>query len=341
MISVIVPVYNAELWLSHCIDSILAQTYNDFELLLVDDCSTDNSAEICKNYCVCDSRCKFLSHQHNKGAALTRNTGLHAAKGDYIAFMDADDWIHPRCFEYMFRAIKEYDSLFCMVSSSIGKREQNSPPLLCRDVVYSTRIIDREELINSLFCFNTRDPKLANYIYNTVWGKLYHRDLLDGLYFKDRIDHDTEYNYQVYQRIKQAVVVEEELHYYLIRGNSLSYNPQPSKITTFFDSTILALDYIPASMPKDRGAKLLQLYKRILLIRYRVIREKKYHPYLSEFFPIMKQVAKDYWKEFLKNDHIAIPTKISILVFYYIPPLYNLFRWLMKTKQVINLRNRS
>lgn len=113
----------------------------------------------------------------------------------------------------------------------------------------------------------------------------------------------------------QAIVVQEELHYYLIRGSSLSYNPQPSKINTVFDGTILALNVIPALKQKDRGDKLLQLYKRVLSIRYRVFREEQYYPYLPTFRPKIKQVAKGYWKEFFASRHIKLLTKMSVYFF--------------------------
>lgn len=112
MISVIIPISNAEPYIGFCMDSILRQTYTDLEILLVDDNSTDNSAEICKNYCTRDNRCRLIMHEKNKGAAVARNTGICAATGDYVSFIDADDWIHPRYFEYLFLAIKEWGGDF-------------------------------------------------------------------------------------------------------------------------------------------------------------------------------------------------------------------------------------
>ena len=94
-LSIIVPVYNVEQYLDKCIKSILNQTFKDFELILVDDGSIDNSGEICDEYAKKDSRVKVI-HKKNGGLAAARNTGLIIARGDYVGFVDSDDWIEPR-----------------------------------------------------------------------------------------------------------------------------------------------------------------------------------------------------------------------------------------------------
>lgn len=104
MISVIVPIYNVEKYLPTCIESILNQTYKDLEVLLIDDGSTDNSGRICDEYAQRDSRCIAI-HQSNKGVATVRNTGLNQATGDYITFIDSDDYIHPQMIEILYKSI--------------------------------------------------------------------------------------------------------------------------------------------------------------------------------------------------------------------------------------------
>ena len=100
-ISVIVPVYNAEKYLHRCIDSILAQTFTDFELLLIDDGSKDNSGKICDEYVDMDSRVRVL-HKENGGVSSARNMGLDHARGEWITFVDSDDWIEPTMYELMY-----------------------------------------------------------------------------------------------------------------------------------------------------------------------------------------------------------------------------------------------
>lgn len=114
MISMIVPLYNAEKYLNICVDSILKQTYTDFELILVDDGSTDRSRDICDKYTLCDDRIKVF-HKKNAGVSEARNTGISAANGKYIGFIDADDWVEPTYLESLLRGMSEGGFSVCGV----------------------------------------------------------------------------------------------------------------------------------------------------------------------------------------------------------------------------------
>lgn len=103
LISIIIPIYNSEKYLRKCIDSVISQTFNDWEMILIDDGSTDNSGSICNEY-ASDSRV-IIKHAQNGGVSKARNMGLRLAKGDYVTFMDSDDWLEPNAFEIYNRAI--------------------------------------------------------------------------------------------------------------------------------------------------------------------------------------------------------------------------------------------
>ena len=111
IISVIVPVYNAENYLHRCIDSILAQTFTDFELLLINDGSTDNSGEICNAYAQ-KYPCIRMFHKNNGGVSSARNLGLTKANGEWIVFVDSDDWIEPHYLNVLYQNGK-YDLVTC------------------------------------------------------------------------------------------------------------------------------------------------------------------------------------------------------------------------------------
>lgn len=111
LFSIIVPVYNVECYIATCIESILCQTMVDFELLLVDDGSTDNSSNICEEYARKDNRIKVL-HQDNRGVSCARNLGLEKTEGKYICFIDADDWVEPNYLDVISKQIADYDILF-------------------------------------------------------------------------------------------------------------------------------------------------------------------------------------------------------------------------------------
>ena len=106
LISVIIPVYNVEKYLRECVDSVLHQTYQNFEIILVDDGSTDGSSDICDAYAAGDHRAKVI-HQKNAGLSVARNNGLHAANGEYVYFLDSDDWIEPDSLETLIMSAQE------------------------------------------------------------------------------------------------------------------------------------------------------------------------------------------------------------------------------------------
>ena len=110
-ISVIIPVYNVESYLSKCIDSILCQTYTDFELLLVDDGSSDASGKICDMYKENDNRIRVF-HKKNEGVSKARNLALNNALGEFVIFVDSDDWIEPNTFELVLNQLENFDILF-------------------------------------------------------------------------------------------------------------------------------------------------------------------------------------------------------------------------------------
>lgn len=171
-VSIIVPVYNAEYYLAKCVDSILSQTLTDIELILVDDGSKDSSGHICDDYAARDSRVKVI-HQANQGASTARNNGLSAANGDFIGFVDSDDYIHPNMFEEMFTAAlcddcdiamcdaltvyddgtTEPDTINQLKGNVVLKKEDLSPNLLLEMAgaawrcIYSKKILDFHNII--------------------------------------------------------------------------------------------------------------------------------------------------------------------------------------------------
>ena len=118
LISVIVPIYNAEQYIDRCIKSILKQTYSNLEVLLIDDGSSDGSSSICKQYELSDNRVHYY-HQHNSGVSAARNKGLDIAKGEYIGFCDADDWIESDMYEVLYSMINSSQSDIAICSFTV------------------------------------------------------------------------------------------------------------------------------------------------------------------------------------------------------------------------------
>lgn len=163
MISVIVPIYNAEKFLDRCIQSIIQQTYADLEIILIDDGSIDGSAVICKAYASSDARIIYL-YQDNKGVSFARNQGLLIAKGDYVMFVDSDDYMLPTMCEIMVNTIesKGGDCVVCGIIQSDGT---SWTPDVSAD--YNQELFR----LNFIGCLNSE-------LLSPVWNKIYKRKLI-------------------------------------------------------------------------------------------------------------------------------------------------------------------
>ena len=147
-ISVIVPVYNTEKYLDRCIRSIIDQTFSDFELILVDDGSKDNSGFICDEWEKKDSRIKVI-HQKNAGAGAARNAGLAIAKGNYINFVDSDDWITPEMYEILYKLLRETSATIAMTSMISKSHYEKSEKLDTTKIQYTVK--DTKEMLKRFF----------------------------------------------------------------------------------------------------------------------------------------------------------------------------------------------
>ena len=167
-ISIIVPVYCTEKFLSHCIESILVQKYSDFELLLIDDGSPDGSGRICDQYAKQDKRIQVL-HKPNGGVSSARNAGIEMAQGEYILFVDSDDYIEPDYVSTMVSASKEasgYGHIWCCFQTVTGYQYENAVPNIKSDAPYLT--FDRAQIMELHQMWLDTGP----------WNKLYRRSVL-------------------------------------------------------------------------------------------------------------------------------------------------------------------
>lgn len=204
-ITVIVPVYKVEPYLRRCIDSILIQTYTDFELILVDDGSPDACPEICDEYAQKDERIRVI-HRENGGLSAARNSGLDAAKGEYIVFVDSDDWVHPEYLEYLYCAVLEHG-----VQLSACKFIKTGTVIESEQMQYTCNVWDgltwfKENHVNGI----------------VAWGKLYHRSLFQSIRYPVGKIHEDEFTtYKLLYLAGDIAVVDCKLYYYYINENSI------------------------------------------------------------------------------------------------------------------------
>ena len=174
-LSIIVPVYNVEKYLPKCIESILGQTINDFELILIDDGSEDQSGYICDEYAARDLRIKVI-HQKNSGVSCARNSGLEIAKGQFVTFVDSDDWIEPSMYETMINIAKEktVDVVACGIShySEEGKYIFSE--------LTDENELDHISLMNSIY-------SMPNPIGGCIWNKIYKRSKISDVRYAEGV----------------------------------------------------------------------------------------------------------------------------------------------------------
>lgn len=204
MISVIVPIYNVESYLQKCLDSLVNQTYNDVEFILVDDGSTDKSKEIADSY----NGFRFrIYHTKNRGLSAARNLGIHVSHGEWIMFVDGDDWVEPHFCEVPYRvALDNKADLVIFQNYHVNKRK-------------TVRDMKKRP-------YGEIDVRTAvKFGESVVWNKLYKRELFDNISFPEgRVHEDIATTYKVFLRAKKIVMIPECLYYYVNRKNSILHN---------------------------------------------------------------------------------------------------------------------
>ena len=179
-ISIIVPIYNAEAYLAMCIDSIIGQTLTNLEIILVDDGSQDASLSICKAYEAKDARIRVVT-QSNSGVSAARNKGMSLATGEYLGFVDPDDWIEPEMFEQMYNRIREEAYPICM--SNYYKDDKRSSILKRLKIKPTTQALNKEEVIEHIIANMVGSEgffRSYHYIMGCVWRCLYKRSFIEA-----------------------------------------------------------------------------------------------------------------------------------------------------------------
>lgn len=208
IISVIVPVYNVETYLSACLESILNQSYSQLEIIIVDDGSTDQSGVICDEYKKKDSRIKVI-HQKNGGAANAKNTGLAVATGEYLSFVDSDDYLEPTAYEIMLACLKKYQVDVVQASFRNCYVDNKSDYKILEEV----EVFETDEFLQRY---------TIDWTCGLLWDKLYRKNLFDGIKFEEGHKIDDEFfTYQGVMNAKRIVHIPDVVYNYRKRKSSV------------------------------------------------------------------------------------------------------------------------
>ena len=237
MISVVVPVYKAEKYIRQCVDSILAQTFRDFELILVDDGSPDNCGKICDGYAAQDSRIKVV-HRENGGPSAARNAGLDLAQGEYVAFVDSDDYIREEMFETLLRALvrNNVGIAICdyerVADDGTVKNEVVFPPDLREGIVSNRTAFDG---FSGEYCF----------FWGVLWNKLYRRELFKDVRFPvGKTYEELHVVPTLFYRSGDVAVVSKKLYSYRDAPQSITSNEEsPENKLSFLEAVIARMRF--------------------------------------------------------------------------------------------------
>ena len=238
-ISVIVPVYNVETYLPKCVDSIMTQTYQNLEIILINDGSTDTSPEICEHYKGLDERIAVI-HQDNRGLSGARNTGIAYASGEFLLFVDSDDYIMPDMIETLYVRLKQDNTEMAVCSFEYVDEDGNN---VCGHL--SRQCEMKNEILNKNEMFHKISHKTSGYwYYVTSWGKLYRRCIFEQYRFPEGRLHEDEFAiHHIIDNVTNVSVIEERLYMYLQRTGSIMNNNYSLKRLDAMDAFIDRADF--------------------------------------------------------------------------------------------------
>lgn len=311
MISIIVPVYNVEDYIERCIKSILDQSFREFELILVDDGSLDMSGKICDEYAKNDQRIKVI-HKKNGGLSSARNEGIKVARGEYIGFVDSDDFINKDMYKILYRISKKYDADISVCDFEYISDNKEVVGSICESkkniVIYSN-----EEALNKLY-------SNENIKFIVAWNKLYKKHLFSSIYYDINKSHEDEFIiHKLFYNANKIVSCSESLYYYYENYKSImrvDFNinrldiieAMKNRMEFFREKGLIELEY-----------KTQNMYLYYFMPYYYITRKKLNNK--NKLIELRKEFKKVY-KYLLKNPKYNTKVKILWFIFFCSPSLY-------------------
>lgn len=239
LISIIVPVYNVELYLDRCIESLVSQTYENLEIILVDDGSTDACPTMCDDWSKKDQRVRVI-HKNNGGLSDARNVGLEIAHAKYIVFVDSDDWVSFKYIEYLYKGLCSSDADIC--ECEVLKTN-------------NLQITQNTESHSDLFCYDTETAMkmliLDAVFHQYVWNKIYKKECIGDIRFiNGKLNEDEFWTYQVFGQAKKIAKIANVLYYYFQGNVSIMRSPFSLKRLDALDAKLARLKYVEVRFPR-------------------------------------------------------------------------------------------
>ena len=290
LVSVIIPIYKVEQYLDQCIDSIVHQSYENLEIILVDDGSPDNCPKICDQWAQRDARIKVY-HKPNEGVSEARNTGIQISTGEYICFVDSDDWAEPMMVECLIRACMEDNTLIAVCGRYDHFEEKNE----CQ--ISKCPTID--ETVDSL-SFTSR-MLLGINCDSSAHSKIYHKSIWKAVSFpKGRIYEDVAVMYQIVLSVPCVSTVKQPLYNYRIRRGSIVQSDFSEKLFDYPYNTRKMLADVKSNYPELYEEACWSHTKALIRVLDKLSRTEReiYKRYRTEFGELQKELntLENVWK---------------------------------------------
>ncbi len=303
-ISIIVPVYNCAGFLQRCVDSLTAQTYDDIEIILVDDGSTDGSAALCDDLAVRDSRITVL-HRTNGGVSSARNAGIAAARGEFITFADADDYVNPDHIGGLRELMRKFDCDVA-VCSYISENEDKCSEPRCRSAAPNEVFYSHDSAVCELLA--------GGAVGGYVWNKLYRRHLLDGVEFRRdvRILEDLLFNFEVFRKAKSMAFTDYRSYHYIQRGQSAMHRSFGEEHRQMVETARHIRDELA-----EEGGELADAGSGLLATTILWVCDvmAEYGPYDRELFARYRSEFKPLKKKYMKMSRVPFSYRASAVFF--------------------------
>lgn len=287
LVSIIIPLYNAEKYIQLCLSSALKQTYSNIEIILVNDGSTDKSLNICQELQKEDKRIRIIN-QENKGASIARLEGIKQAKGKYLTFVDSDDVIEPDYIELLVNALEKHQ--VAIVACNIVKHQVCESPKIIRS--NHSRILNEEELHKRFF----------NYDFWGFPGKLYKKGIFENIYFpKATINEDYVVMAQLFHKYKKITYIDISLYHYIVHNNeSLSNTCLSLKMMDEWINKFWCYQFYLAKKSKWAKHAEAQTAETCCKLIHAIGDNKEYHLFKKE----MQSFIRQHFFSLLFNPHL-------------------------------------
>lgn len=318
-VSIIVPIYNVERYLEKCLERILNQTYENLEIILVDDGSTDKSSLICDKYHEQDCRIKVF-HKKNEGVSIARNEGIKLSTGKYIVFIDADDYVSNEHIESLYKCIVE-KNVDIVISNAIDITEDGT---ILRSKEKQDFIMNKEQCLCELLSENN--------FYHVCWGNIYKRELLENCRFnyKYKIAEDLDFLYRYISKIDNAYFLSKKTYYWVRRDGSATNSQYSEKWNDELEICKLIINKT-LNLQND-----LHKYAKGKYVKAIINQAQKFNLNKKQI-KLFRDNIKVYKNEVLKHKEFSKIAKLKIILFL---KSYNLFKLIINLKDSLSTQKR-